>query len=89
MYLKNATLENKAFTSTSVSKQEAANFGLGSSTAVMRINVPKGTKGAYIDKVSKISREKEFLLGRDTKFKIKNIRMDDRLERWIINCDLV
>lgn len=89
MYLKNKTLENKAFTSTSLSQKEAAEFGLGYNTAVLRINVPKGTRGAYIDQVSRISREKEFLLGRNTKFNIKSIRLDSKLEKFVINCDLI
>ena len=88
-YLKNTTFTDKGFVSTSISKKEAINFGMGSGRAVMRINIPSGTKGAYIDEVSKIKREKEFLLNRNVTFKINNVKYDAANERFIINCNLV
>lgn len=88
-YLKNTTFTDKGFVSTSISKKEAINFGMGNGRAVMRINVPSGTKGAYIDEVSRIKREKEFLLNRNVTFKINNVKYDAANERFIINCNLV
>lgn len=88
-YLKNKTIENKAFTSTSLSQKEASNFGLGNNSCILRINAPAGTKGAYIDTVSKISKEKEFLLARNINFKINRIKFDNRIERFIVYCDLI
>lgn len=88
-YLKNTTFTDKGFVSTSISKKEAINFGMGSGRAVMRINILSGTKGAYIDEVSRIKREKEFLLNRNVTFKINNVKYDAANERFIINCNLV
>lgn len=88
-YLKNTTFTDKGFVSTSISKKEAINFGMGNGRAVMRINIPSGTKGVYIDEVSRIKREKEFLLNRNVTFKINNVKYDAANERFIINCNLV
>lgn len=88
-YLNNKTIENKSFTSTSISRQAAGEFGLGRNTSILQINLPKGTKGAYLNDISYKTKEKEFLLTRNTQFKIKSIRYDNRLDKFVISCDLI
>jgi hypothetical protein len=59
------TFTDKAFVSTSINKSNA--FG-----GNIRLNIvlPEGTKGAYVDPVSDVPGEREYLLPHSTKFKI-------------------
>ena len=69
--LKGEVITEKGFTSTSLSYQ--SKFEGGSKNAVhMEMVLPKGTKGAYIDKyVAK--NEYEFLLDKNTKYKVLDV----------------
>ena len=63
-----STFEDKGFGSTSM--DESKLFG---SDVKIKIHVPKGTKGAYIAKLSQFRAEKEFLLPPGTKYRIKTV----------------
>lgn len=69
-------VEDKGFVSTTIKESSTFNRNVN-----MKINVPKGAKGGYIEDLSKFSDEKEFLLQRDSKFQIIDAHMStDTLE---------
>ncbi|EHS7224099.1 TPA: hypothetical protein I1891_001921 [Staphylococcus pseudintermedius] len=57
-----------SFTSTSIDKEVAEN--IDDRAKILKIDVPKGAKGAYLEFVSEFSEELEFLLDKNTRFKI-------------------
>ncbi|MFL2100082.1 ADP-ribosyltransferase [Desemzia sp. FAM 23989] len=66
----------KEFKSTSFDFDVAKNFSNENSskdTNIVKFNLPKGTKGAFIGDNSKISGEAEFLLARNTKYSYEEI----------------
>jgi hypothetical protein len=71
-----STLHDKGYPSTTLSAKTAYNFAPsveGNSRVVAKIHVPAGTKGHYLDNGAvhrKHPHEKEFLMARNTKFKI-------------------
>ena len=70
--LTNAIFHDNAFVSTSINAE-----GGFSGSVKMRIHVPKGSKGAYMDgnmNLTKFPGEQEILLGRDSNFKIKGYK---------------
>lgn len=69
--LEGRIIEDKAFISTSLIEGEIYDSNL-----VLCINIPKGTKGAYIGNFSFIKDEVEFLLNRGYQFFIKRIISD-------------
>lgn len=75
-------IEDKAYMSTATNLDEV--FRLNDSSgigAVYEIEVPKGSKGAYLGKHSSIEDQTEFLLGRNTKLKIESVEPYDY--KWI------
>jgi hypothetical protein len=64
---KEKIVNHPAYLSTSLSKKIAKDF----SGHVLKIHVPKGHPGAYVDHHSYNGSEKEFILPRDTKMKYK------------------
>ena len=76
--------QDKAFSSTSLSKQVALGF---SSQCLLRINIPAGFHGAYIDPISKNKGEKEYLLKEGQKLivtKIQNISYTEATKMYLI-----
>lgn len=72
-------LPDKGFKSTSVLEtvaQRFINISTNQSTKawfLLKIIAKKGNKGVYVDKLAKSMREKEFLLKRESKFKVINV----------------
>lgn len=62
-------IHDKGFMSTSAREGAAKRFG----NVHFEIDVPKGTKAAYLERVSKHTKEKELLLARGTKIRIKSV----------------
>ncbi|MDE7389512.1 MAG: minor capsid protein [Lachnospiraceae bacterium] len=60
------TFEPKQFFSTSVTQSGALN-----KKCKIKILVPKGSNGAYIEKLSKYPKQREFLLDKDCKYRVK------------------
>ncbi|MCE6013345.1 ADP-ribosyltransferase, partial [Levilactobacillus brevis] len=76
--------QDKAFSSTSLSKQVALGF---SSQCLLRINIPAGVHGAYIDPISKNKGEKEYLLKEGQKLivtKIQNASYTEATKIYLI-----
>lgn len=76
--------QDKAFSSTSLSKQVALGF---SSQCLLRINIPAGFHGAYIDPISKNKGEKEYLLKEGQKLivtKIQNVSYTEATKMYLI-----
>jgi hypothetical protein len=69
---KEHNLIHPGYTSTSISKSRAEGFAKSTNTDkhVLKIHVPAGHPGAYIDHLSANKGEKEFLLPRGTKLKV-------------------
>ena len=63
---------DKGYMSTSVDRGKAENFG-GKSGPLLRITVPKGASGAYVEKLSVFKGEKEFLIPRGQRLNITKI----------------
>lgn len=71
-YKKGDVVHTPAYTSTSIHAKKAKSFTLGN---VLHFHLPKGsTHGAYIAGYSHHAREKEFLLKRDQKWKVTDIK---------------
>lgn len=70
----------KGFTSTTVCRDTILPFGYGSTRTVLDIYVPTNSRGAYIYKISEHPAEFEYLLDKNTKFKIV-----DAGEREVVN----
>jgi hypothetical protein len=66
------TFTDKAFVSTSIDKNSA--FG---GNIKMHIILPEGTKGAYVDPVSSVPGEREYILPHHTKFKVISHKVDN------------
>lgn len=62
------TFRDKGFISTSISPKIVSYLDEGD--LGLEIRVPKGTKGIYVEKVSRFKGEKELLLNRGTKFRV-------------------
>lgn len=68
-----SALPNKGFTSTSISRYDASNFGIGTGTTV-KIRVKRGTKALYIGKHTSASHnEHELLFGQGKQIKIVKV----------------
>lgn len=63
--------EDKAFSSTSLRRSGAET--VTDIKVMMKINVPKGTKGLFMDMFSRELGEHEFLLPRSSKFRVMNV----------------
>ncbi|OLF50680.1 phage head morphogenesis protein [Streptococcus acidominimus] len=74
--------EFKAYVSTSISEYATDNFGEGYKLV---INSPKETKGLYVGEYSTHPSEKEFMVARNTKYRILNVDMD----RGVLELELV
>lgn len=70
-----AELSRPTFTSTSYDKNEAEKFAQGKKSAILQINLPKGTKALALENHAALDNksEKEILLARNTKFQVKKI----------------
>ncbi len=82
------TVNDKAFTSTSLSSETALDFNAYSTVGMFSIKVPKGTNAAYIGHRG----EYELLLGRDSTFKItgyKKVRGLGGKELHVYDAELV
>lgn len=74
--------EFKSYVSTSISEYATDNFGEGYKLV---INSPKETKGFYVGEHSTHPSEKEFMVARNTKYKILNVDRD----RGILELELI
>lgn len=74
----------KAFMSTSLLPETAAEFSYG---VLLVINAPKGTKGAYIDKLSAFKGEYEFLLDKGQNMLIQKAVQGEK--ELILTVDLI
>ena len=87
------TFGDKGFSSTSIDKEVSQRFANMPKQGIMdpsdpqnlghmlKINVPKGSKGAYVDPISTVKGEREFLLDKNSKFKVNSVTSDmGRLE---------
>ncbi|MCU4733706.1 hypothetical protein OCE56_26075 [Bacillus cereus] len=63
--------EDKGYLSTSLSSERLAAFG--SRRIILRLQVPKGSKGAYLSAIGGFKNEKEILLDKDNKYHIDKI----------------
>lgn len=63
---------DKAYMSTSVKPNQAV-AGMGKMPVHIRIEAPRGTRGAYIGGISDLEDEAELLLGRGTRFMITSV----------------
>lgn len=73
---------DKGFVSTSYTKDSAFDRMI-----LFEINVPKGTNGVVVDKISKLRElEKEILLNKGYKFEITNIEYN---EKWLLYANLI
>lgn len=59
--------QDKGFTSTSIDKSKSF------SGIKVKIHIPKGSKGAYVDSISAFRGEKEFLIPPGAKFRVKSV----------------
>lgn len=66
---------DKGYVSTSLNINEPFRLNGEDTHTLFEINVKKGTKGAYLGKNSAIASQEEFLLSRNTKFKIKELEI--------------
>jgi hypothetical protein len=76
-----ATFTDKGFMSTSLRREVAAHFAFqnaspGSSSAILRIRVPRGTRGTYYNKKAAgwMARERELLIHRGARVRITGVR---------------
>lgn len=75
-----STIQDKAFVSTSLNKSVAVDFARkGKSGMLMEIDVPAGTKAAYMQKLRPESIERELLLGRNSRFQVTGVRKEGDL----------
>jgi hypothetical protein len=81
-------IHDKGFISTAVLKGARLKRKI-----VLRIRIPKRTEGAYIDEISLMPFETEFLINRDQKMLIRNMYKVDRKfftsEHYVVECDLL
>ena len=70
-----ATLTDKGFVSTSVNPEVAQFFAtfVGDRSAILRIRARKGKRGVHIEKFSKHKSERETLLPRGSRFKVRGV----------------
>ena len=64
--LAGSTIHDKGFTSTSVENEHLGEYG----DVQYEIRVPAGSRGAYLEPVSKYAEEREFLIGEGTNYKV-------------------
>ncbi|MCT1507050.1 ADP-ribosyltransferase [Staphylococcus hominis] len=68
----------ESFKSTSLNYDIAGNFSLMNQENseydyILIFNIPKNARGAYIESISKMKEEKEFILDKQTDYKVKDI----------------
>lgn len=83
-------IHNPTFTSTSLSKSIVNGFadkGSNGTRTVLRINVPKGTRGLYIGRKSHVSNEKELLLDRGSVLRVA--RSTIVKDTKYVDCDII
>lgn len=77
------SFEDKAFMSTSLNAVEVNKQGWGSSNARMDIEIPKGSRGLFLDgalgELSEIPEEREFLLPRNSRLELLAIQSETKL----------
>ena len=78
------TFEDKGYVSTTIQQ----NRGFDKTTKIS-INVPKGSKGAYVEDLSEFPNEKEFLLSRDSKFQVVDAKFDKYAGVLELEVDLI
>lgn len=76
--LSGATIKDKGYASTSLDKNAAMEYGPGDAGIICKINVKKGSPGAYISGIKDkngrdFTRNREILLPRDAQFKVVNV----------------
>jgi hypothetical protein len=76
-------VEDKGFMSTSMLKNSSFNGDVK-----MKINVPKGTNGAYVGEISHYPNEAELLLDKGQKMIITEAS-EDSIGRLILTCDVL
>lgn len=91
---------DRGFGSTSLSKTTPAE-GLSDNDAIIQISAPKGTKGVYINSAfrksetrqdslnGKYAEQQEFLLGRDTKYRVTSVKANPDGGPRLVNVEIV
>ena len=84
-------MEDRAFMSTSIIKKKALDFNATTDTAVLKIRVPEGARGMYVDDISDSRGEYELLLPRGTRLHVRGIRQVAPSEGgyWEVECEIV
>lgn len=85
----NTIKEDKGYMSTSLSSERLAAFG--SRKIILRLQVPKGSTGAYLSAIGGFASEKEILLDKDSKYHINKITevVIKGVKRYVVDATLV
>lgn len=79
-------IQDQAYLSTSLSSKALGSFT--DTAAIMKIDIPAGVRGVYMDG-SQFVAEREFLLDRATKLAVDSAVFDERSGRWLIHATVV
>ncbi|OTX95283.1 hypothetical protein BK726_01840 [Bacillus thuringiensis serovar londrina] len=85
----NTIKEDKGYMSTSLSSERLAAFG--SRKIILRLQVPKGSTGAYLSAIGGFASEKEILLDKDSKYHIDKLTevVIKGVKRYVVDATLV
>lgn len=85
----NTIKEDKGYLSTSLSSERLAAFG--SRKIILRLQVPKGSTGAYLSAIGGFATEKEILLNKDNKYHIDKITevVIKGVKRYVVDATLL
>nr|ACH42759.1 vegetative insecticidal protein [Bacillus thuringiensis] len=85
----NTIKEDKGYISTSLSSERLAAFG--SRKIILRLQIPKGSKGAYLSAIGGFANEKEILLDKDSKYHINKITevVIKGIKRYVVDATLL
>ena len=70
--------DNPAFMSTSINSQKAMTFG----DHILTLRVPKSTKGIYVESITSIKKEYEFIIQPNAKILFESVEWDKGLGKW-------
>lgn len=85
----NTIKEDKGYMSTSLSSERLAAFG--SRKIILRLQVPKGSTGAYLSAIGGFANEKEILLDKDSKYHIDKVTevIIKGVKRYVVDATLL
>ncbi|WP_242281015.1 ADP-ribosyltransferase [Bacillus cereus group sp. BfR-BA-01347] len=85
----NTIKEDKGYMSTSLSSERLAVFG--SRKIILRLQVPKGSTGAYLSAIGGFASEKEILLDKDSKYHIDKVTevVIKGVKRYVVDATLL